>query len=205
MQQGAPAGDATSSKYRGAQGLDPAFIKQLEKQFGFDKPAYERFGLMLWNYARFDFGRSYFRDISVLDLIKEKMPVSISLGLWMMFISYGISILLGIAQGGARRLALRCLDLGGHYRRLCDTGLPVRHPAHHPVRRRLLLPDLPAARPHLGQLGPARLVGKALDYFWHLDPAHHLHGAGRLRHHRRCSPRTRSSTKSASSMWSPRG
>ena len=54
-----------TSKYRGAQGLDPEFIKSLEKQFGFDKPAYERFGLMLWNYARFDFGKSYFRDVSV--------------------------------------------------------------------------------------------------------------------------------------------
>jgi len=60
-----------SSKYRGAQGLDPAFIKSLEKQFGFDKPAYERFFLMMWNYLRFDFGKSYFRDVSVLELIKE--------------------------------------------------------------------------------------------------------------------------------------
>src|ERR1041385_9362262 len=57
------AGAEVTSKYRGAQGLDPEFIKSLEKQFGFDKPAYERFGLMLWNYARFDFGTSYFRDI----------------------------------------------------------------------------------------------------------------------------------------------
>ncbi len=93
------AGDAaTSSKYRGAQGLDPEFIKKLEKQFGFDKPAHERFGLMIWNYSRFDFGESYFRDVSVIDLIKEKMPVSISLGLWLMLISYGISIPLGIRK-----------------------------------------------------------------------------------------------------------
>ena len=76
-------GDVVNSKYRGAQGLDPEFIKRLEKQFGFDKPWYQRFGLMLWNYARFDFGDSYFRDISVLKLVAEKMPVSISLGLWM--------------------------------------------------------------------------------------------------------------------------
>src|ERR1700691_3101050 len=86
------------SKYRGAQGLDPAFIKSLEKQFGFDKPAYERFGLMMWNYARFDFGKSYFRDVSVLQLIKEKLPVSISLGIWMTLISYLISIPLGIRK-----------------------------------------------------------------------------------------------------------
>ncbi len=91
-------GDAVTSKYRGAQGLDPDFIKKLEEQFGFDKPAHERFFLMVWNYARFDFGESYFRDISVIDLILEKMPVSISLGLWMTLLSYGISIPLGIAK-----------------------------------------------------------------------------------------------------------
>jgi microcin C transport system permease protein len=55
--------EASSSRYRGAQGLDPQFIKQLETQFGFDKPAHERFLKMLWDYARFDFGKSYFRDI----------------------------------------------------------------------------------------------------------------------------------------------
>src|ERR1700756_5790767 len=60
--------DASSSKYRGAQGLDPAFIKSLETQFGFDKPAYERFFQMLKNYLVFDFGKSYFRDVSVLQL-----------------------------------------------------------------------------------------------------------------------------------------
>ena len=87
-----------SSKYRGAQGLDPKFIEQLEKQFGFDKPAYERFFLMLWNYIRFDFGKSYFRDTSVLQLIKEKLPVSISLGLWLTLLSYLISIPLGIKK-----------------------------------------------------------------------------------------------------------
>ncbi|HWK13081.1 MAG TPA: microcin C ABC transporter permease YejB [Rhizobiaceae bacterium] len=86
------------SRYRGAQGLDPAFIAQLEKQFGFDKPPIERFFGMLWNYIRFDFGESYFRDISVIDLIIEKMPVSISLGLWITLISYLISIPLGIRK-----------------------------------------------------------------------------------------------------------
>ncbi|HEY4192362.1 MAG TPA: microcin C ABC transporter permease YejB [Mesorhizobium sp.] len=91
-------GGDTGSKYRGAQGLDPEFIAKLEKQFGFDKPPLERFGKMLWDYARFDFGDSYFRDISVLDLILEKMPVSISLGLWITLISYLISIPLGIRK-----------------------------------------------------------------------------------------------------------
>jgi microcin C transport system permease protein len=87
-----------NSKYRGAQGLDPEFIAGLEKQFGFDKPAYERFFLMVWNYIRFDFGKSYFRDTSVIDLVKEKMPVSISLGLWLTLLSYLISIPLGIRK-----------------------------------------------------------------------------------------------------------
>ena len=85
-----------SSKYRGAQGLDPKFIAELEKQFGFDKPAYERFFIMLKDYASFNFGRSYFRDKPVLQLIKEKLPVSISLGLWMTLFSYANSIPLGI-------------------------------------------------------------------------------------------------------------
>jgi microcin C transport system permease protein len=96
--QGASALDATTSKYRGAQGLDPEFIKSLEKQFGFDKPAYQRFFLMLWNYLRFDFGKSYFRDVSVLELVKEKLPVSMSLGIWMMLLTYLISIPLGIRK-----------------------------------------------------------------------------------------------------------
>jgi len=96
--QGGSQVDAVSSKYRGAQGLDPEFIKSLEKQFGFDKPAYERFGLMLWNYARFDFGKSYFRDVRVIDLVKEKLPVSMSLGIWMTLLTYLISIPLGIRK-----------------------------------------------------------------------------------------------------------
>lgn len=87
-----------SSRYRGAQGLDPQFIKQLEVQFGFDKPAPERFALMIWNFARFDFGKSYFRDTPVLKLIAEKMPVSMSLGLWMTLLTYAISIPLGIRK-----------------------------------------------------------------------------------------------------------
>jgi microcin C transport system permease protein len=85
-------------KYRGAQGLDPEFIKELERQFGFDKPAPERFLLMMKNYLTFDFGNSYFRDRSVVDLMLEKMPVSISLGLWLTVIQYLVSIPLGIRK-----------------------------------------------------------------------------------------------------------
>jgi microcin C transport system permease protein len=90
--------DGTAFKYRGAQGLDPEFIKSLEQQFGFDKPAHERFLLMIGNYLTFDFGESYFRDRSVLSLIVEKLPVSISLGLWLTLIQYLVSIPLGIRK-----------------------------------------------------------------------------------------------------------
>jgi microcin C transport system permease protein len=88
----------TSSRYQGAQGLDPAFIAELEKQFGFDKPAHIRFLNMLANYARFDFGDSFFRGARVIDLIKEKLPVSLSLGLWTTLIVYLISIPLGVRK-----------------------------------------------------------------------------------------------------------
>src|SRR6516164_5357927 len=88
----------TSSLYRGAQGLPQDFVDQLNKQFGFDKPAPERFAKMLWDYLRFDFGKSYFRDTSVLSLIKEKLPVSMTLGLWMLVLTYGVSIPLGVAK-----------------------------------------------------------------------------------------------------------
>jgi microcin C transport system permease protein len=98
FQQSGAGETGVTSKYRGAQGLPPEFIAELERQFGFDKPPLERFGLMLWNYARFDFGESYFRDVSVLSLIAEELPVSISLGLWMMLLSYAISIPLGIRK-----------------------------------------------------------------------------------------------------------
>ncbi len=96
----APAGSqaGAASKYRGAQGLDPEFIRQLEEQFGFDRPLHERFIKMMGSYIRFDFGESYFRDRSVVDLVIDKMPVSISLGLWTTLITYLISIPLGIAK-----------------------------------------------------------------------------------------------------------
>ena len=89
---------AVNSKYRGAQGLDPEFIAELEEQFGFDKPVHERFFKMIGDYARFDFGESYYRDVAVINLIKEKLPVSITLGLWTTLLTYLISIPLGIAK-----------------------------------------------------------------------------------------------------------
>jgi microcin C transport system permease protein len=85
-------------RYIGSRGLPPEFIEELERQFGFDKPPVERFFLMMWDYIRLDFGESYFRSISVVDLIIEKMPVSITLGLWSTLIAYLVSIPLGIRK-----------------------------------------------------------------------------------------------------------
>ncbi len=87
-----------SSSYRGSRGLDPEFIEKIEQQFGLDQPVHARYFKLLWDYARFDLGESYFRNISVIDLVIEKLPVSISLGLWVTLLSYGISIPLGIKK-----------------------------------------------------------------------------------------------------------
>ena len=92
------SGSGSASKYRGAQGLDPSIIEEIEKQFGFDQPMHVRFFKMVKDYARFDFGDSYFRDQSVLELVLDKMPVSISLGLWTTLLVYLISIPLGIRK-----------------------------------------------------------------------------------------------------------
>ncbi|NKB76186.1 MAG: microcin C ABC transporter permease YejB [Gammaproteobacteria bacterium] len=97
-QSATDSGSSGVNKYRGAQGLRPEIIAEIEKQFGFDKPAHERFLLMIGNYLRFDFGESYFSNKRVVDLIIEKMPVSISLGLWSTLIIYSISIPMGIRK-----------------------------------------------------------------------------------------------------------
>ena len=90
--------DAVTGGYRGAQGLDPDLIAEIERQYGFDKPPVERFFLMMGNYLTFDFGTSFFRDQTVVELILDKLPVSISLGLWSTLLIYLISIPLGIAK-----------------------------------------------------------------------------------------------------------
>jgi microcin C transport system permease protein len=87
-----------SSAYGGATGLPPEMLAELERQFGFDKPAHERFLTMMWNYARFDFGHSYFQDRPVVELVLERLPVSVSLGLWTLLLIYAISIPLGVAK-----------------------------------------------------------------------------------------------------------
>jgi microcin C transport system permease protein len=97
-QQQAQTAAGPVSKYRGARGIPPELIEELEKQFGFDKPAHERFFLMMKNFLVFDFGESFFRDRPVVDLVIEKMPVSISLGIWTTLITYLVSIPLGVAK-----------------------------------------------------------------------------------------------------------
>ncbi len=167
-QQTAGQDQGGGSRYRGAQGLDPEFIRQLEKQFGFDKPAHERFLLMMKNFLVFDFGRSYFRDISVIQLIKEKLPVSISLGIWMTLLTYLISIPLGI------RKAMR----DGERFDTWSSGVLVIGYAVPGFLVAVLLLVLFAGGSFF-QWFPSRgltseywndlsLAGKVMDYFWHL-------------------------------------
>ena len=89
---------ASRSGYRGRQGVDPALIEDIKKQYGFDKPAHERYWLMIKSFARFDLGQSFFHHKAVWDQVKEKLPVSITLGLWTFALSYLISLPLGIAK-----------------------------------------------------------------------------------------------------------
>jgi microcin C transport system permease protein len=91
-------GPAESSGYQGASGLDPELVESLKRQFGFDKPPHVRFFNMMWDYLQFDFGHSYFQDRDVVDLVFERLPVSLSLGLWSLLLIYGISIPLGISK-----------------------------------------------------------------------------------------------------------
>ncbi|PRY78118.1 microcin C transport system permease protein [Yoonia maritima] len=161
-------GGEAESEYIGGRGLPPEFIAELEREFGFDKPPLERFLNMMWNYMRFDFGESYFRSISVFDLVMEKMPVSITLGLWSTLIAYFVSIPLGIKKavrdgssfdtwtsgaiivgyaipGFLFAILLIVLFAGGSYWRL----FPLRG---------LTSSDF-------DQLS---LIGKAADYLWHI-------------------------------------
>jgi len=165
---GQSSADAASSRYRGAQGLDPEFIKQLEKQFGFDKPAPERFLLMMKNYLMFDFGKSYFRDVSVLQLIKEKLPVSISLGVWMMLLTYLVAVPLGIRKA---------VHDGERFDTWTSAALVVGYAIPGFLFAVLLLvlfaggsffqwfPSRGLTSDYWSQLS---LFGKVTDYFWHL-------------------------------------
>jgi len=164
------AGAMENERYVGARGLPPEFIEELEREFGFDKPPLERFLHMMWNYMRFDFGESYFRSISVVDLVVEKLPVSITLGLWSTLIAYMVSIPLGIRKAtrdGTRfdtftsgliivayaipgflfAILLLVLFAGGSYYQI----FPAR--------------GLTSPQEVWDQLSP---IGKALDYLWHI-------------------------------------
>ncbi len=159
---------ASDSSYIGARGLPPEFIEELEKQFGFDKPPLQRFLTMVWNYARFDFGESYFRSIGVIDLIKEKLPVSITLGLWSTLIAYAISIPLGI------RKAVK----DGTSFDTWTSGVIIAAYAIPGFLFAILLLVLFAGGSYY-QIFPLRgltsdnfdelsAIGKVLDYFWHI-------------------------------------
>lgn len=91
-------GNISDSNYRGGRGLDPEVIAEITRRYGFDKPIHERYFKMLWDYIRFDFGDSLFRSASVLTLIKDSLPVSVTLGLWSTLIIYLVSIPLGIRK-----------------------------------------------------------------------------------------------------------
>ncbi|MGC6475535.1 MAG: microcin C ABC transporter permease YejB [Parvibaculales bacterium] len=166
--QGSQSFEGGASKYRGAQGLDPEFIAELEKQFGFDKPAHERFIKMMGDYARFDFGNSYYRDVPVLQLIGEKLPVSISLGLWTTLFTYLISIPLGIAKARRHGMAFD----------VWSSGLIIVAYAIPGFLFAVLLIVLFAGGSYF-DIFPLRglisenfqdlsLAGKILDYLWHI-------------------------------------
>jgi microcin C transport system permease protein len=142
--------------YRGARGLPKELIERIEKMYGFDKPMHERFFLMMKNYLVFDFGESFFRNRRVVDLVIEKMPVSISLGLWTTLLVYLVSDPARHRQGGARRLALRPIDLQHPDRAERNPGLPVRPAAGRAAGRRQLCEVVSPARPGVRELGAAR-------------------------------------------------
>lgn len=159
---------STESKYRGAQGLDPELIKEIEKLYGFDKPAHVRYFMMLKNYARFDMGDSFFRDQSVVRLIISKMPVSISLGLWSTLLIYSLSIPLGIRKAvkhGSR------FDVWSSTAVIIGNAVPVFLFA-------IILIVLFAGGSYFDwfplrgltsdNFSDLSLLGKIADYFWHL-------------------------------------
>ena len=156
------------SAYRGAQGLDPALIKEIEHMYGFDKSAPERLWIMVKNYASLDFGDSFFRDAKVIDLIKEKMPVSISLGLWSTLIMYLVSIPLGIAKATRH---------GSHFDVWTSSAIIVGY-AIPAFLFAILLIVVFAGGSYLdwfplrgltsNNFDELSMGGKILDYFWHL-------------------------------------
>ncbi|WP_170420060.1 microcin C ABC transporter permease YejB [Ruegeria arenilitoris] len=163
-----PAGGVFDDKYVGARGLPPEFIAELEKEFGFDKPPVERFLNMMGNYLTLDFGESYFRSVSVIDLVLEKMPVSISLGLWSTLIAYLVSIPLGIRKA---------VKDGSRFDTWTSATIIVAYAIPGFLFAILLL--VLFAGGSYWQIFPLRgltsdnwedlsLLGKVADYFWHI-------------------------------------
>ncbi|MCE0507063.1 MULTISPECIES: microcin C ABC transporter permease YejB [unclassified Roseivivax] len=158
----------SDSEYVGARGLPKDFIEELEKEFGFDKPPLQRFLDMMWSYMRLDFGESYFRSISVTDLVLEKMPVSITLGLWSTVIAYLVSIPLGIRKA---------VNDGTSFDTWTSAMIIVAY-AIPGFLFAILLLVLFAGGSYF-QIFPLRgltsdnfeelsLIGKVADYFWHI-------------------------------------
>ena len=148
-----------ASKYRGAKGLDPDLIREIEELYGFDKPAGERFWMMIKNYATFDFGDSFFRDRKVIDLVIDKMPVSISLGLWTTLIVYLISIPLGV---------MKAVRDGSHFD-IWTSGVIVFGNAIPGFLFAILLVVLFALRGLTSSGWDAMgWPGRIGDYFWHI-------------------------------------
>ncbi|EEX09478.1 binding-protein-dependent transport systems inner membrane component [Ruegeria lacuscaerulensis ITI-1157] len=163
-----PGGGVFDDKYVGARGLPPEFIAELEKEFGFDKPPVERFLNMMGNYLTLDFGESYFRSVSVIDLVLEKMPVSISLGLWSTLIAYLVSIPLGIRKA---------VKDGSRFDTWTSAAIIVAYAIPGFLFAILLL--VLFAGGSYWQIFPLRgltsdnweelsLLGKVADYFWHI-------------------------------------
>jgi len=159
---------AGTGQSRASRGLDPKLIKEIERQYGFDKPLHERLWLMLKNYAQLDFGNSFFRGATVTDLILQKMPVSISLGLWATLLTYMVSIPLGIRKA---------VKHGSHFDIWSSTAIIIGYATPAFLFAMLLIvvfcggtslswfPVRGLVSDNFDQLST---LGKIADYFWHL-------------------------------------
>ena len=152
-------GEGARSGSVGRRDLDAKQIEEIKKLYGFDKPPFTRYVEMMANFARFDLGKSFMHNKGVWQLIKEKLPVSISLGLWSFLLTYLISIPLGVAKAVREGSHLRRVDHPARPHGLRAPGIRPRRAADRAVRRRHVPRLVPVARPHVGQLGDAELAG----------------------------------------------
>lgn len=195
------AGNISEGHYRGGRGLDPEVIAEITHRYGFDKPLHERYLKMLGDYLRFDFGDSLFRSASVLQLIKDSLPVSVSLGLWSTLIIYLVSIPLGIRKA---------VSNGSRFDIWSSTLIIIGYAIPAFLFAILLIVILPAAaistssaaRSGLAKFRHPPRYQKILDYLWHITLpvlATVIGGFAALT----MLTKTASSTRSANSMWSP--